>query len=171
MYLANNTHLALVLSDSMQNADSKWHCGWPGKCSSLSSPKSNKFTEFPVGTDVRDPAGHTPQEPRLLAHPTCACTLPYKSLARWQPLGKCPSVRGRYPDPSMLRWAVEMSPLVCKIADSALTFLCVVSVRHVGRSSASTGWHFSCYSVLILCGGKAHCLELAKKEESFPEKP
>lgn len=140
-------------------------------CSSPSSPKSNKLTEFPVGIDVHDPAGHTPHELGLLGHPTGACTLPSKSRARWQPLGECPSARGRYPDLSMLWWAVKMSPLVCKIADSARTFLCVVSVRHVGRSSTNTVWHFSCYSVLKLCGGKAHCLEPAKKEESFPPKP
>lgn len=45
---------------------------------------------------------------------------------------------------------------------SLSSFLHVASVRRVGRSSTNAeGWRFSCCFVLKLCGGKAHCLELA----------
>lgn len=67
MYLANNTHPALVLIDPKRNADSTWHSwmAWQvlGELILSALPPSPPIqinVQFPVGINVRDPAGSTP---------------------------------------------------------------------------------------------------------------
>lgn len=119
--------------------------------SSSFSPDTNKRTVSCWHQRVRPGWEHTSYAPGLLVHPICVCAFPSKSWARQQPLGECPTARGRYPELSTLWWAAKTSLLACKPADSSLAFLHVAGVRRVGRSSTNTeGWNFSYCFVLKL---------------------